>query len=501
MSIQGALQGTFSFFHELPIVVETTAARLTSDAGLLPLREFDERIGLTDAFAAVLDDGRDPTLTRHSFRQMTRSRIYGILADYVDQNDHDYLRSDPVFKLLAGRAPDAPDLASQPTLSRFENAISIASLKRLRDQFIDQFIASFAVPPRRLTFDLDAVDDPAHGEQQLVLFHGYFEQYQYFPSFITSADNDQVVVLSLRPGAMHAALGADDDLRYLVQRLRHVWPQVRITIRGDAGCGMPWMYAVCEQLDIEYLFGIAANAVLKRASDAVLAQAVAAYAQTQTPQRLFHAFWYEAGSWERPRWLIVKAEANAQGTNRRFIVTNRPGAQVVPEAAYDEYAYRGESENRNKELKCGLQIDRTSDHRFMANFFRLYLHAAAANLLTRFRQAMALPALPVVSTPVPAAAPLATVTPLLGAAAEPIPAEALQGVARRRHLQKCRDRDRLAEAQPCTWRSLLIKVAAEVIVSTRRIVIRLSTHWPYLEYFQRVCQRLVTTAPGSSSTG
>jgi DDE family transposase len=494
MSIQPAVQATFSFFRDLPIVVETTAAQLSSDAGLLPIREFDERIGLTRAFAAVLEDRRDPALLTHSFLQMTRVRVYGILADYVDQNDHDTLRSDPVFKLIADRSPDGPDLASQPTHSRFENAIGVASLKRLRDVLIDQFIASFAVPPRHLTFDLDAVDDPAHGEQQLVLFHGFFDQYQYFPSFITSADNDHVVVLSLRPGAVHAALGADDDLEYLVQRLRQAWPTVHIRVRGDAGYGMPWMYRVCERLGIEYLFGIGANAVLKRASEELLEKAVQNYAQTKTPQRLFDAFWYQARTWDHPRWIIVKAEANAQGTNRRFIVTNRPGAVVVPEAAYDDYALRGESENRNKELKCGLSIDRTSDHRFMANFFRLYLHTLAFNLLVRFRQATALGEPPLPSDGSAAESAQAMTNPMLPIVPQPV-AEALTGAARRRHLQRRRDHDRLVQGQPCTWRSLLIKVAAEVHVSTRRIVVRLSAHWPHWQHFLRVCQRLRETPP------
>lgn len=497
MSIQPAVQGTFTFFRDLPIIVQSTAAQLTTDAGLLPIREFDDRIGLTHAFAAALDDPRDPQMLTHTFQQMARARIYGILADYVDQNDHDTLRSDPVFKLIAGRLPDEADLASQPTLSRFENAISIRSLKRLRDVLIDQFIASFVVPPRHLTFDLDAVDDPAHGEQQLVLFHGFFDQHQYFPSFITSADNDQVVVLSLRHGTAHAALGADDDLEHLVRRLRQAWPGVLIRVRGDAGYGVPWMFAVCERLGVEYLFGISANAVLKRTSDALLEKAVQNYAQSKTPQRLFDAFWYRAKKWDRPRWIIVKAEANAQGTNRRFIVTNRPGAVVVPEAAYDDYALRGESENRNKELKCGLSIDRTSDHRFLANFFRLYLHTAAFNLLTRFRQAMALPHVPEPVTP----AAMPTAAPLLPAVETPV-TEALSGAARRRHLQQQRQRDRLVNAQPCTWRSLLIKVAAEVLVSTRRIVVRLSAYWPNLDHFQRICQRLAATDPRSlPSTG
>lgn len=482
MSIQPVCQGTFSFFHDLPVVLETTTAQLSGDAGLLAFREFDEHIGLTRSFAAVLNDPRDPERFQHSFLDMARARIYGILADYVDQNDHDTLRSDPVFKLLANRLPTDPDLASQPTLSRFENAIDIPSLKQLREQFVEQFIASFATPPLRLTFDLDAIDDPAHGEQQLVMFHGYFEQYQYFPSFITSADNDQVVMLSLRHGSAHAAFAADDDLAFLVQRLRRVWPDVRICVRGDAGYGMPWMYAVCEQLNIEYLFGLAANKRLQRHSDALLAQAVQQFEETQTPQRLFDVFWYQADSWEHARVVIVKAEANAQGTNRRFLVTTRAGALVVPAAAYDDYAERGESENRNKELKCGLQIDRTSDHRFVANYFRLYLHAAAFNLMVRFRQAMALPALP---------EPTATVPP-----------HALSDPERRRYQQRRRRRDPLAEAQPCTWRSLLIKVAAEISVSARRIVVRLSAYWPNLEHFQRVCQRLATlnsTPPPTTS--
>jgi Transposase DDE domain group 1 len=369
MSVQSAWQGSFSFLDNLPIVVEPSAALLTSDAGLLPFRELDQRLHLTEQFAQALDDPRDLELVSHTFLEMTRARVYGILADYEDQNDHDALRADPIFKLMAGRAPDGPDLASQPTHSRFENAISVRSLFRLRDVFIDQFIASFATAPQHLTFDIDAVDDPAHGEQQLVLFHGYFEQYQYFPSFITCADNDQVVVLSLRPGAVHAALGADDDVEYLVNRLRQAWPDVHVHVRGDAGNGVPWMYAVCERLRIDYTFGLSSNAVLKRHSESLLERAVAALAATGQAQRLFEAFWYQAGTWELPRWVIVKAEANALGTNRRFIVTNRSGAQVLPEATYDDYAARGEGENRNKELKCGLLIDRTSDHRFLANFF------------------------------------------------------------------------------------------------------------------------------------
>jgi hypothetical protein len=472
VSIQTAWQATFDFWGGLPIIVEPSQAHLTSDAGLLPLRQFDEQIGLTQRFAQALNDPRDPQRCDHSVLEMVQSRVYGVLAGYEDQNDHDALRHDPVFKLIANRVPDAEPLASQPTLSRFENAVAIAALKRLRHLFIDEFIGSFATPPKHLVFDLDAVDDPAHGEQQLVLFHGYFDQYQYFPSFITCADNDQVVVLSLRPGAVHAALGCDDDLEHLVRRVRQAWPGVHIHVRGDAGYGMPWMYKVCEQLDLAYTFGIAANNVLKKRSEKLVEQAVANFEATGQSQRLFDAFWYQAGTWSTPRWVIVKAEANAQGTNRRF----------MPEAAYDDYAARGEAENRNKELKCDLKIDRTSDHRFVANFFRLYLHAAGHNLLVRLRRAFA--------DPPPPEPTLLEPTPPID-----IPVEALTGAARRRYFTRRRQVDPLGEGQPCTWRSMLIKVAAEVIVSTRRIMVLLSASWPYLDWYRRLCVFLASTRP------
>jgi hypothetical protein len=470
MSIQTAQPLLFDFFQPLSVVVETSQAPLSSDAGLLPLRQFDERIGLSRQFAAALADHRDPSRTEHTFLEMVRARMYGILADYEDQNDHATLRTDPIFKLISGRSPSAAELASQPTLSRFENAIDIPSLKRVRDVLLDQFIASFATPPRRLTFDLDAFDDPAHGAQQLVLFHGYFEQYQYFPLVITSADSDQVVMISLRHGTAHAALGADDDVAYLVRRLRQVWPEVEIYVRADAGFGVPWMYTISEQLGIYYTYGLSANVVLQRESEALLAQAVQRYATTQQPQRLFGGFWYQAGSWPCPRWVIVKAEANAQGTNRRFVVSNRPGARVLAEGTYDEYAARGESENRNKELKRDLASDRLSDHRFLANYFRLYVHAVALNLLVRLRREIAQP-------------PVGAETP--------VPVEAWTGAERKQYQRLRRRHDPLGEGQPWTWRTLLIKVAATVVVSTRRVVVRLSGSWPHRDYFRQVSEHVL----------
>lgn len=220
---------------------------------------------------------------------------------------------------------------------------------------------------------------------------------------ITCADNDQFVMLSLQRGNVHAALGGDDDLTYLVNRLRQVWPDVVLAVWGDSGFGVPRMYATCEQLRVDYTFGLGGNAVLQRQTEGLLAEAMAAYErdrqaarQEETPRaavpsRLFTGFWYQAGTWPQPRWVVAKAEANDKGTNRRFGVTNRPGALVFPGPTYDAYAERDESENRNKEIKCGLAMDRLSDHRFVANYFRLYLHAAAMNLLVRLRRFIAEP--------------------------------------------------------------------------------------------------------------
>lgn len=474
MDAQSAFQLTFDFGTSKLVVVEPSAAQVSSDAGLLPFRQLDERLGLTGQLAEALTDRRHAGYIGHTFLEMVRMRVYGMLADYADQNDHDLLRSDPVFKLVCGRSIQDDDLASQPTLSRFENAIAPGSFFRLRDVLVDQFIASFDEPPKTLTLDIDPFDDPTHGSQQLTFFHGYYGQYQYLPRAITCAENDLVLNLALLYGSAHPALGADDDLEYVVSRLRQAWPDVRIHIRGDSGFGVPRMYDVCERLEVDYTLGIGINARLKKLSDSLLETAVARYEATGLPQRLFTAFWYRADSWPAQRWVVVKAEANAQGTNRRAVVSNRPGAFVLPAAAYDAYADRGESENRNKELKCGLAADRLSDHRYFANLFRLYLHTAAYNLLVRMRQ--------VIEVPLPEGA------------TQEVPVEALAGRCRRQYHNRRRAHDPLGRGQPSTWRTRLIKVAALVYESTRRVVVQLSASWPYLGHYQQVSQQVLSRA-------
>jgi hypothetical protein len=483
MSVSNLGPEAIDFFPGTPIFFQSSDVQLSGDGGLPIFRQVDERLGLTADFAAALDDPRHPNSRDLSFVEMVRQRVYGILANYEDQNDADTLRCDPIFKLICGRRPDGPDLASQPTLSRFENCINIPSLKRLRVLLVDQFIASFSEPPTHLTIDLDAVDDPAHGHQQLTFWHNYYDQNQYLPLLITCADNDLIVSASLRHGSAHAALGADDDLEYVVTRLRAAWPDVVIYVRADAAFGIPRMFELCERLPVFYTFGLTANSVLQRRTKALLAQAVATWEQERKqarqeerpakPSRLFDGFWYRAKTWKQPRWVVAKAEANTEGTNLRFVVSNRPGAEVMVETTYDEYAMRGESENRNKEFKCDLHMDRLSDHRFCANYFRLYLHALAMNLLVRTRRLVALPEPP--------------------RQPEELPVEALEGQERQRHFRQRRQRDVLGEAQPATWRRMLIKVAVQVVSRGRRVLIRLWEGWPHLEQFKQVLQRLAET--------
>jgi hypothetical protein len=437
-------QLSLSFFADRSLVVQRHVGQISSDAGLLPIRQLDQRRRFTQRLAAGLrDDRHEP---RHTQLEMLRQRLYGILADYEDCNDHDTLRDDPVFKIVADRLPEDDPLASQPTLSRFENAVTIDTLWQTLDFLTTTGIERLCEKnagrlPEHLTLDLDATDDPAHGQQQLVLFHGYYEQHQYFPIVISEPTTQHVLYAALRPGSVHAACGADDDLQFVVDRLRRARGDVAIHVRGDSGFGLPSMYKICEENRLTYTFGIGANKRLQAMAQPLLDRAVAAYERSGEKQRLFTHFSYQAGSWDRPRTVIAKAECQAAGTNLRFVVTNlKVNSDADAERIYDDYVQRGVSEHRFDELKNGLHADRLSCHRFVANFWRLLLHTAAFNLLNWLRDD------------------------------ERIPAE-------------------LRNAQPATWRSRLIKVAATVVQSARRIVVAIAGQWPHWASYVTVSRR------------
>jgi Transposase DDE domain group 1 len=467
VSIQSVLRLEYDFLP--PIDVEPVEEQVTSDAGLLPIRQFDEWLGWSAGFAAQVHDKRCGGT--HTILEMIRQRVFGIVAGYEDQNDHDTLRSDGVFKLLAGRLPDDDDLASQPTLSRLENSVTAGDLLRLQDWFLEKFIESFDEPPRSLTLDIDTFDDPTHGQQHLTFYHGFYGQQQYLARVITCAENDLVVFPVLLHGTARPTLGALDDVRRVVARLRREWPAVPIHLRADSGFAGPESYETWEELDMVYTIGLGMNEVLKRASEPTLNSARAAWEQTHQPQRQFVAFDYQAGTWKQPRWVVVKCEAHVQGTNRRAVVTNRPGARVVPQGAYDEYADRGESENRNKELKCELKADRLSDHRYRANLFRLMMHTLAYNLLVRLRRLVEAP-------PKPPKDP-------------ELPLEARTARQKRSYFNQRRQADPLGEGHACTWRTQLIKVGARIVVTKRRIRVLLSSAWPFWHHFTTVSQAVL----------
>jgi Transposase DDE domain group 1 len=459
MSSQGAEQLSFDFVPHLPVVVQPSEGQICSDAGLLPIRQFDERWNFTARMANCL---YDPKPNREqSLLSMLRQRVFGILAGYEDCNDHDTLRDDPLFKVLADRLPDGRALASQPTLSRFENLTTPAVLQKLIDFNIDTGIERLKQKhgegkasvggelPASITLDLDATDDPTHGHQQLTLFHGYYGQYQYFPLIISEPTTKHVFLAWLRPGTVHASLGADDDLMRVVNALRKARPDIAIHVRGDAGFGLPRMYEVCEENGLTYTFGFATNARLKRLTEGLMQRAVEQYDQTKQKARLFDCFQYTCDSWPQPRTVISKAECRGGGTNLRFIVTNLPSlaSPADGERTYDDYIQRGESEHRMDELKNGLKMDRLSCHRFMANFFRLLLHTTSMNLLNGARDDQSVPEV-------------------------------------------------LRVGQPCTWRTHVIKVAAVIVQSTRRILVKLAAHWPWWPMYQAVGRRALSFSCG-----
>ena len=452
MSLQSVEQLSFDFLPHLPVVVQRHQGQLSSDAGLLPLRQFDQRWNYTQRFAQCLFDPKP--LRQHSLLLMLRQRLFGILAGYEDCNDHDILRDDPVFKLIADRLPEDEPLASQPTLSRFENLATPAVLQKLIDFTIQTGIERLKQKhggrlPASITLDLDATDDPTHGHQQLTLFHGYFGQYQYFPLILSEPTTKHVFVAWLRPGTVHASVGADDDLMRVVNALRKERADIAIHVLGDAGFGLPMMYEICEENDLTYTFGFSTNPRLRKLTEDLMNQAVEQYGQSKQKQRLFDCFEYQCDSWKYPRRVITKAECQEQGTNLRFVVTNRTGVDSPDDGRreYDDYIQRGESEHRMDELKNGLKMDRLSCHRFMANFFRLILHTAAMNLLNASRDHQSLPQI-------------------------------------------------LRVGQPCTWRSMLIKVAAVVVQSARRIVVKLAGNWPWWTMYQSVGKRALSFSCG-----
>jgi hypothetical protein len=409
---------------------------VTSDGGVLLLRQVDRRLGLTKALAGVLPDPRNSERIVHPLLTFIRQRVYGLCLGYEDLNDHDHLRQDLAWQTAAERDEA---LASSPTLCRWENRADRRVAWLVQAIMVNQFIASFAQAPAELVLDFDSTDDQVHGKQEGRFFHGYYGDYCFLPLYVFCGE--QLLVSYLRPSNQDNARHAWAILKLLVRRLRQVWPQVRLVVRADSGFCRWRMLRWCEDHGVDYAIGLAKNDRLLALAQPLMAQALSRHEQTGEKQRLFSEVPYAAESWDRERRVIVKAEYTDKGSNPRFVVTS---LATAAQSLYDEvYCARGEMENRIKEQQLGLFSDRTSCHDWWANQFRLLLSSCAYVLLETLRR--------------------------LGLAGTD-----------------------LARAQVGTLRLKLLKIGAVVLRNTRRVRLLLTSSYPYQNIFAQVTQAFGT---------
>jgi hypothetical protein len=419
-----------------------TAGQVTSDGGALLLRQADRKINLLPRLAACFSDGRAPLLITHQLSEMLARRIYGLALGYEDLNDHEQLRSDPLFGLLAGKRELEAPLAGKSTLNRLElvgrtgryHKIGYAaeSIDRLLG---DLYIESHAAMPQQIVLDLDATDIPLHGHQPERFFHGYYDSYCYLPLYIFA--DDQLLCARLRPANQDAAAGAVEEVSRIVKQLRQRWPEVKIVVRADSGFCREELMAWCEAEEnkVDYVVGLARNQRLVRIIGKPMHEAHLLHQSTGNAVRVFTEFAYRTHkSWSRARRVVAKAEFLDKGQNPRFIVTSLGADAWTAQDLYEKfYCARGEMENRIKEQMC-LFADRLSTDEMPGNQLRLYFSALAYTLMEALRR--------------------------LG----------LKGTA-------------WAQAQVSTIRLKLFKIGALVHISVRRVVLKLSSAYPWKEIY------------------
>ncbi len=430
------IQQTFGFASCRGRKVEADfgGGEISSDGGLLLLREVDRRLALTGRAAALLPDSRQQGKVRHSTRSMLAQRVFALAQGYEDLNDHDTLRHDLLLQTAAG---EARALASAPTLCRMENRADRRAAMAINSLLVDLFIESHDSPPAQVVLDFDATDDPVHGRQQGRFFHGYYDRYCFLPLYVFCGS--QPLLAWLRPANTDAARGAWLALRLLVERLRAAWPGVRILWRADSGFCRWRMLRWSERHGVDYIVGLARNKRLAGCAGHLIGEAGERHGTSGEKQRLFGWIGYAARSWDRPRRVIVKAEHSAKGSNPRYVVTSLHGDA---RQLYEEvYCARGDMENRIKEQQLGLFADRTSCHAWWPNQLRLLLSTLAYVLLDGLRRL------------------------------------ALAGTE-------------WARKQATTLRAGLLKIGAVVTRNTRRVRVHLSGAWPWREIFALAHARL-----------
>jgi hypothetical protein len=425
-----------------PLLARFDRPHASSDGGATLLKAADRRLGLLDALAGCLRDERDPAKVRHGLDELLAQRVYGLACGYEDANDAARLGEDPIHKLLLGRDAITGDtLASQPTLSRFENGVTRGELLRMSEALfevvLDRHSKRLRGKLRTITIDLDVTDDPTHGQQELAFFNGHYGSWCYLPllAYLTfnGEPEQHLVAAMLRPGKAPTSRGALAMLKRIVGELQERFPRTRLIVRLDGGFAGPGLLEFLDEVGVGYAVGLPANPVLERAAEALMAPMRLRSELTGRTEHVYGECGYAARTWDRERRVVIKAEVvrhegREMRDNPRFVVTNlKRGPQRLYEGFYCQ---RGEIENRIKELHHGLAFDRTSCTRFLANQLRVLLTAAAYVLMQEIRAAAA--------------------------------------------------NTSLARAQVGTLRKRLFKLGGEVVVSVRRIVLHLPAGFPFL---------------------
>lgn len=450
------------------IVAEFTGGQITSDGGVMLLGEVDRQRRVVERFASCFEDHRDPDRIEHTVEELLRQRLYALALGYEDLNDHEELRLDPLLAAVVGKAdPEGMErarerdrghaLAGKSTLNRLEwGAITEGTGDRYRritvvpeavdSLFVDLFLDAFEEPPASIVLDLDATDDPLHGTQEGRFFHGYYGHYCYLPLYIFCGDH--LLLARLRRSGIDAAEGSVEEIERIVARIRAVWPEVEILVRGDSGFAREALMAWCEAHRVHYVLGLARNPRLERALEPAFEEAEALCAESGEPERVY-AEWLHStlDTWSRKRRVIGKAEITVRGENPRFVVTSLPADEADAREVYERiYCARGEMENRIKEQQLDLFATRTSAHWMRVNQLRLWFSSLAYTLVAELRR--------------------------LG----------LEANAQ-------------ARAQCHTIRLRLFKIGARVRVTRRKIWVFLSSACPHQELFAHAYDRLIRAGP------
>jgi len=372
----------------MPLIARFDGGQLSSNGGLLALREVERRLGIADRLAACIDDPRAPERVRHGIAAILRFRMLMIAAGYEDGNDADALRHDPVFKLALEQPPDGAALCSQPTISRLENLPGPRALLHMARAMIELYCASFRQVPRRIVLDVDDTFDAVHGEQQLRLFNAHYDEYGFQPVVVFDGEGRPVAAM-LRPARRPSGAEARAFLRRLVRGIRSHWPRVEILIRADSHYCAPEVLDFCRAEGLDFVLGVAATSTLRRHVEALEQSTAARRAAVPGTDKLrrYREFYDGAGSWTRVERIIARVEASARGTDTRFVVTSLAGgtARRIHE---DLYCQRGQAENHIKAWRLHLAADRTSCSKASANQLRLMLHTGAYWLLWSLRSLM-----------------------------------------------------------------------------------------------------------------